>query len=81
MGDFDACYGTEDVAVLVLREDFDLLELAKNECTVEYDAYDIAFDEENEVWRVVFYKSGTVGGDQTVYIGADGKTKLIVYGE
>lgn len=26
MGDFDACYGTEDVAVLVLREDFDLLD-------------------------------------------------------
>lgn len=26
MGDFDACYGTEDVAILVLREDFELME-------------------------------------------------------
>ncbi len=26
MGDFDACFGTDDVAILVLREDFELME-------------------------------------------------------
>lgn len=62
-------------------DDFDAVELAKNECTVEYDSYDVAYDSKNGIWRVVFYKSGTVGGDQTVYIDSDGITKLIIYGE
>lgn len=65
----------------VSEEDFDLLALAKNECTVEYDSYDVAYDEDSEIWRVTFYMADTVGGDQTVYIGTDGKTRLIVYGE
>lgn len=63
------------------EQDFDAVELAKNECTVEYDSYDVAYDSKNGIWRVVFYKSGTVGGDQTVYIDSDGITKLIIYGE
>ena len=63
------------------ENEFDALELAKNECTVEYDSYTVAYDADNKIWRVVFYMSDTVGGDQTVYIGSDGITKLIVYGE
>ncbi len=65
----------------VNKEEFDVVELAKKECTIEYDTYSVAFDEENQMWRVVFYKIGTAGGDQTVYIDSSGITKLIVYGE
>lgn len=36
MGDFDACYGTEDVAVLVLRDDFEIMEGLEDYTLEEY---------------------------------------------
>lgn len=65
----------------VTDEDFDVVELAKNECTVEYDKYSVALDDYNGIWRVTFYMSDTAGGSQEVYIDSDGITRLIVYGE
>lgn len=36
VGDFDACFGTEDVAILVLREDFELMEGLSDYTLEEY---------------------------------------------
>lgn len=57
------------------------IERAKNECTLEYDTTKVWYDASADIWRVQFYMSGTVGGDQTVYLDSDGKTVLVVYGE
>lgn len=56
-------------------------EHAKNECTVEYDSVSTYLDAVECVWKVHFYNSEMLGGDQTVYLDHDGKTLLIVYGE
>ena len=57
------------------------IERAKNESSLEYDTTKVWYDASADIWRVQFYMSGTVGGDQTVYLDSDGKTVLVVYGE
>ncbi len=57
------------------------VELAKKECTVEYDTIKIDFDEKERIYRVVFYKMDYLGGNQDIYINEDGITQLIVFGE
>ena len=57
------------------------LELAKNECTVEYDTTRVYYDGNAAMWKVSFFTAGTAGGDQTVYLDANGITCLVVYGE
>ena len=59
----------------------DAIERAKNECTIEWDTTQVYFDSEAGIWKVVFYTSGMVGGDQSVYLGVNGKTVLVIYGE
>lgn len=59
----------------------DALERAKKECTIEWDAFGVSFDNESNVWMVSFYTEGMLGGDQSIYLDGDGKTLLIVYGE
>ena len=58
-----------------------VVEHAKNECTIEYDSVKVCLDATEYVWRVLFYTQGVAGGGQTVYMDYDGKTILIVYGE
>ena len=58
-----------------------VVELAKNECTVKYDTTKVYFDSSSNMWKVVFYDEDVLGGDQTVYIDGRGITALIVYGE
>ena len=58
-----------------------VVEHAKNECTIEYDSVEVCLDATEYVWRVLFYTQGVLGGCQTVYMDYDGKTILIVYGE
>jgi len=53
---------------------------ALNECTIEYDAVTVNYDETAKVWEVTF-STGTPGGCQSVYMDRDGVTLLIVYGE
>ncbi len=60
---------------------FDVIELAKRECTAQYDGCDVDYDEGSGIYRVTFYKDGNAGGCETVYIDKNGITKLIVYGE
>ena len=57
------------------------LELAKNECTVEYDTTNIYYDRGTAMWKVAFFTAGILGGDQTVYLDGNGITRLVVYGE
>ncbi|MBQ4140523.1 MAG: hypothetical protein IJD70_04215 [Clostridia bacterium] len=59
----------------------DAVSRAKNECTVQYNAADVSFDYSEEIWKVVFYTKGVLGGCQTVYFDKNGITLLIVYGE
>lgn len=57
------------------------LELAKNECTVEYNTTNIYYDCGTAMWKVAFFTAGILGGDQTVYLDGNGITRLVVYGE
>ncbi len=57
------------------------VELAKNEVIVEYDSVSVAFDEESEMWKVIFFKKSQFGGGQTVYLNKDGTTQICVLGE
>lgn len=59
---------------------------AREEVTIAYDAVEVFYDPEADVWCVLFYEAGAsnepiLGGGQSVYLGSDGITKLIVYGE
>ena len=57
------------------------VERAKNECTIQWNATHVYFDEGEKVWKVLFYQENMLGGCQSVYMGADGITLLVVYGE
>ena len=57
------------------------VELAKKECTVEYDTISAAFDADLKIYRISFFMDEFLGGDQNVYINQDGITQMIVYGE
>ena len=57
------------------------VELAKKECTIEYDTVGVAFDSELKIYRVSFCKEDQDGGIQDVYINQNGTTQLIIYGE
>ena len=59
----------------------DVVERAKQECTVSWDTVTTYFDISAGVWKVVFSTEGTLGGCQSVYLRDSGKTTLIVYGE
>ena len=55
--------------------------LAKNECKVDYDTIDVAYDSEEKIYRVTFCKEDFAGGNQDIYINQDGITELAVSGE
>ena len=57
------------------------VERAENECTVSYGATEVWYDPDAGMWKILFYTDGTAGGGQTVYLGSDGVTNLVVYGE
>ena len=54
---------------------------AREECTVTYDTVSAWYDPTADMWKVSFSTTGMAGGDQCVYLGSDGVTRLIVYGE
>ena len=58
-----------------------VIERAKNECTIPWDMATIRFDNDAEAWRVSFSTQGTLGGCQDVYLSENGLTLLVVYGE
>lgn len=63
-----------------------VVELAKKECRVAYNTIRVAFDPEQNIYRVHFSMNEesapfTLGGDLSVYINEKGITQLIVAGE
>ncbi len=73
--------GFKNVSKIELKDTEDVIERARNECTISYDTTEVKYDSTEDMWMVVFYVNGTVGGDQTVYLDGSGITHLIVYGE
>lgn len=59
----------------------DAVERAKLECTIQYDQIHYAYDEESDIWLVMFSLEGVLGGNQDVYLNSQGITQMIVYGE
>lgn len=59
----------------------ELIGLAKNECTIEYDSVSLAYDSEELIMRGSFYTEGTLGNCQDVFVDNTGKTILVIYGE
>jgi hypothetical protein len=59
----------------------DIIELAKRECTIDYNSINLAYDSQNLIIRVSFGTEGNLGNCQDVYIDNNGTTLLIVYGE
>lgn len=58
-----------------------IVEVAKAECTIEYNNSKIYQDTVADIWKVDFFTDGTLGNCQTVYLDSNGRTVLIVYGE
>ena len=59
----------------------DAIQLARQECALEYDTVEVAFDPQEQLWRVYFSRAGSAGGDAAVWLSADGVTRLVVCGE
>ena len=58
------------------------VERAANEVELKaFDSVSVAYDSQAEVWDVMFYLRGIVGGGVNVILGADGVTRLTVAGE
>lgn len=54
---------------------------AKKEVTVEYNQIRAVFDYENGIWKVMFSKNYTAGGDQVMTMDTTGNIIDMVYGE
>lgn len=74
----DGFYNTSESEVTSLQQ---VIDRAKNECTIKYDMIDVFYDNVADIWQVVFSTAGTLGGCQTVYLDNKGLTCLIIYGE
>lgn len=73
--------GFQNTAKSVVSTAQQVIDRAKNECTIEYDTTDVAYDSETDIWRVIFFTEGSVGNSQEVYLDGNGMTALIIYGE
>lgn len=63
-----------------------VVDRAREEVTVEYDAVEVSYDPAADIWEVLFYTSAqmdeiVLGGGQNIYLSSDGITHLIVYDE
>ena len=74
----DGFYNTSEAEVTTLQQ---VIDRAKNECTIEYDTTDVFYDNVAGIWKVVISTAGTLGGCQTVYLDNKGLTCLVIYGE
>ncbi len=72
--------GTLRVAEGILDEAA-VMELVRDEVTVEYNQTKADFDIETGIWTICFYTRNAVGGDQTFTVTSEGKITDVVYGE
>ena len=54
---------------------------AGGECTIPHDTVSAWYDPTADMWKVSSATAGLSGGEQCVYLGSAGVTRLIVYGE
>lgn len=59
---------------------------ATEEVTIQYDAVEVSYDPDADIWCTLFYTAGStdktmMGGGQSVYLDSNGITRLIVYDE
>ena len=73
--------GFQNTSEAVITTPQQVIEQARNECTIEYDTTALAYDSAADIWRVTFYTEGSVGNSQEVYLDGAGMTTLIIYGE
>ena len=73
--------GFNNITELPINTYIDAIERAKNECTIDWNDTQVYYDADTGIWKVMFYRKGVPGGDQSVYLGANGTTLMIVYGE
>lgn len=73
--------GFQNTSEAVITTPQQVIEQARNECTIEYDTTALAYDSAADIWRVTFYTEGSVGNSQEVYLDGTGMTTLIIYGE
>lgn len=73
--------GFRNVELQPVRNEDEAAHRAELECRIKYDAVQLAYDDDTDMWRVTFYSAGSLGGDQSVYLDGNGVTQLIVYGE
>lgn len=73
--------GFQNTSEAVITTPQQVIEQARNECTIEYDTTALAYDSVADIWRVTFYTEGSVGNSQEVYLDGAGMTTLIIYGE
>ena len=59
----------------------ELIELAKRECTIDYDSVSLAYDSQELIMKITFYTEGMLDYYQDVFIDNTGATILIIYGE
>lgn len=57
------------------------IEIAKAKCSISYDTVRAHFDYINGVWEIRFSATNIAGGNQTIWIDAQGEIQSIVSGE
>lgn len=58
-----------------------ILDLARKEIAIDYDAVAVYYDAAEAMWKVSFWTDRMVGGDASVYLSNDGITEWILFGE
>lgn len=71
----------EDISLRAIEHGQAAMEQAGWVCTVTYDATQVWYDPDTDMWKVCFFTRGAAGGDETVYLNGEGLICLVVYGE
>ena len=73
-------FANTDIAPVTDKDE--AVERAKNELGKEYSEADVAYDKDEDVWRISFSEGKYIDGDcVSIYLSADGITLMAVYGE
>ena len=73
-------FANTDIAPVTDKDE--AVERAKNELGKEYSEADVAYDKDEDVWRIIFSEGKNIDGDcVSIYLSADGITLMAVYGE
>lgn len=64
-----------------IKDANDAITKAKFELTIDYDTISVSYDQEADIWCIVFWTLSLDGNCQSVYLQGNGLTCYIVYGE